>query len=829
MEARAGTSGASERQPPGPRAAATAGSGVCSLCGLPVPLSAIHYGTDAEELRFCCHGCRQVYLLLAAASGVLPEGFRETELYRVCAEAGIIPALSSAANARTVPEAANVAALELSCAVEGMWCPSCAWLIEQLLTRMHGVLRSKVSFVSDRLRISYLPHLISPAEIVSRLGQLGYRLIVDTGQATGWEGRKRDALSLGVAAIFTANIMMVSAVFYGFFDVPAGIAAGLGYPVLAMTAFVLFYAGLPILKRGVVSLRYGSPSMDTLIALGALSAFGYSIAELLTGGLHLYFDTASMLVTFVLLGRYVEGRARQNIRSATDDLSRVGRTKVRLADGKQTWTRADLILRGELFTVSTGETIPLDGRVAAGAAIIDESIVTGEPVPKNKGPGDTVPGGSSVLDGDVTLEATAASADSLAGRMAAAIENGLETKDDYERLADRISRAFVPAVFSIAAATGIVVWFLGLPMNQALLRALTVLLIACPCSLGLATPLVKVAAVGCARRLGILVGNPSALERLHTIDTVIFDKTGTLTEGSFTLEEIIHKATDDSVVLSRLAGVEMHARHFIGKEIVREAEKRSIPVGPAERFEEYAGCGIRGAANDGDTYIGNRAFMSMHGMEIDEDLCRQVEVHESNGKTCVFFAWDGKAQGLLVFGDRMRAGAREAVERLQGRGIDVWLVSGDGGATTQAAAQSVGIGRFKGGVLPDGKVELIQSLRANGRRVAMIGDGINDAPALANADVGCAFAARTDIAADAADIAFLTPDFGKLFQALSLSSIAMRTIRQNLFFAFLYNGVAIVLAALGLLNPFIAVIAMAGSSLTVTANAFRLGRGRISA
>ncbi len=800
----------------------------CALCGLPLPSTREGHAADADgpdDVSFCCHGCRQVFLLLSAVSGVLPDNFRQTELYRLCVESGIVPSASTAS--APPPQSGNAAPppLELSLSVEGMWCPSCAWLIEEVLRRTRGVIDPNVSFVSDRLHLAYLPHLVSPDEIVSRIARLGYRL-TEPGSAGTDQGKKEQIL-LALAALLTCNIMMASAVFYGLVALPENVTRFFSYPVLVLTSFVVFVAGLPILKRGFASLRYGAPSMDALVSFGALSAYSYSFIQVMRGDVRLYFDTASMLVVFVLLGRYVETRARRSIRDGVAELRRIARNKVRTVRG--TWVQADSLEPGERFTLETGETAPLDGVVLTGAVAVDESFLTGEAAPRMKNVGDRVSGGSAVRDGSATVEATATAAGSLIGRIIAAMEEALEKKDAHEVLADRISRFFVPLVLAAGVCTGLVVLFSGSSAGQALLRTLTVLLIACPCTLGIAIPLVKVVAIGLAARIGVLVRNAEAFERLRTIDAIVFDKTGSLTEGNFSLRAVSHHEADEKQLFSLLASVEVRSRHFIGKEIVKQAAGRGVAFEPAQAFRQYAGLGVKGAVAGRDICIGNRELMMLHGMAPEQDFDRKAEDSEGEGNTCVFFGWEGRTRGLLVFGDRLREHAAETVARLQEKGREVWLVSGDGESTTRAVAQSVGIAHWVGRALPEGKAALIKTLQGRGRRVAMIGDGINDGPALACAEVGCAFGAGVDLIQSISDVAFLSPDIRTLLKAMKLSALTGRTIRQNLFFAFLYNLVAIPVAAAGLLNPLIAVIAMVGSSLTVTGNALRMSSTRFDA
>lgn len=797
----------------------------CHLCGLPINGADTQYSTGSGVLHFCCHGCQQVFLLLTAASGVLPEGFRETELYRVCVEAGIVPAGAPVTNTAALHGDADLPPMEFAGEVQGMWCPSCAWLIEEILRRMPGVLNPKVSFASDRLNLEYLPHIVSPADIIARIGRLGYRLITPHEGGAGRESNRESVLPLAVSAFLTGNIMMASVFFYGLFDVSSAVLRGFSYPTAVMASFVLFWAGMPVLKRGFTSLWYGSPSMDTLISLGALSAYAYSLARMVTGGVHLYFDTAAMLVTSILFGRYIEARARQDIRSGLSDLYRISRGKVRTSGGAgETWLPADMVKPGQSFIVRAGETACLDGRLTRGSAAVDESCLTGEAHPRVRHPGDMLRAGSIVCTGEIVLEATADTTRSFVGQMIAAIEKALDKKDAYERLAEKVSRIFVPVIFTMAGATGLFVLASGSPPGEALLRALTVLIISCPCTLGIAIPLAKVRAVALARKAGIIIRDPDALERFPGIDTFFLDKTGTVTEGRFSLRHI-SCICDRAGLLSRLASVEVHSRHFIGQEIVRAAREAGCAIAGSEAFTTYPGLGVSGNVNGITVFLGNRALMEREGMTGDEAGDAEASSWEEIGNTCVFFAWGGRVRGFLVLGDALREGAVEAVKSLEENGIDIRLISGDAAATTAAVAGSLGINHFTGDVLPERKAQLIESCRKRGRKVAMIGDGLNDAPALATADIGCAFGSGIDLVQGTADVVFLSGDPGSILKARELSALARRTIRQNLLFAFLYNAMAIPVAALGVLNPFIAVVAMAGSSLAVTGNVLRMSGG----
>ncbi|HUJ90187.1 MAG TPA: heavy metal translocating P-type ATPase, partial [Syntrophorhabdales bacterium] len=397
-------------------------------------------------------------------------------------------------------------------------------------------------------------------------------------------------------------------------------------------------------------------------------------------------------------------------------------------------------------------------------------------------------------------------------------------KVPVELLADRITAFFVPVVLFIAAIAALFLLVRNVPADEVLLRSLTVLLISCPCALGIATPLVKVAMLGIGRSKGLLIRDPGALERAKDLDVLLFDKTGTITEGNFALQSVITEGFPEEEVLSRLAALELRSSHFLAREIVRRARQSGTNIGEAEHVEEVQGRGVKGVVGNDTVIVGNRSFMTEQQMALPATFDGAAAIRQRQGMTVLFFGWEGEVKGILVFGDPVRAGIRELVNRLRERGIAVWLVSGDAKETTAAVAASVGIEECRGQMLPAEKAHLIVSLKRAGRKVGMVGDGLNDAAALAQADVGFAFGVGSDLIREASDIAILAAEPGRVLDVLDLSQLATKTIRQNLLFAFLYNATAIPLAVSGLLNPLIAVVAMFGSSFTVIGNALRITR-----
>jgi len=809
-----------------------------------------------ELLPFCCPGCQQVFLLLFNSPSGLPVNFRETDLYRVCVEAGIIPRAPEGISLESAerPQESSLSPLDLILKVEGMWCPTCSWLIEEVLRRTKGILEPQVSFFSDLVQVKYFPHLLSPPEIMTRISRLGFRPALfeeDPGES---REKRSMVLRLGVSAILTTNIMMISmALYFGFFrDLSREVIGYFSYPLWLMATPVVFYGGFPILRRGLAGLRHGNPSMDSLISMGALAAYFYSLVQLAQGSIHLYFDTPAMLITFVLLGKYIETHAREKVAAGITDLYKLAHQKVRILTptpilppqgggslprgvssailqgmgegGKELWISAEDVKPGDEFLVLAGERVPLDGQILSGQGEVDESILTGEARPVKKQPGDGVMGGALLLAGKLKIKKSRIGQESSLGQMITLMQEALAKKNPAELLADRITRWFVPAILALAGLTAFYVWLSRSSVDEALFRSLTVLLISCPCALGIATPLVKVAIMGLAKSRGILIRNPGALDRTKDLDIFVFDKTGTLTEGNFSLQKIFCTGTPEREVLSRMAATEVRSDHFLAREIVRRAREENINLEEVHGYESLQGMGVKGNVKGDPTFIGNRQLMIREKIELPSALNQQALGFEEKGMTTAFFGWGKSVHGFLVFGDSLRKGIRQMVQELQVRGITTWIVSGDGQGTTRAVAGESGVANFLGQALPQHKVELIKSLQDKGHRVGMVGDGINDAAALAQADVGFALGTGTHILREASDFTLLASDPTRVSGALDLSALAVRAIRQNLFFAFLYNSIAIPLAVAGLLNPLIAVFAMFAGSLTVIGNALRISK-----
>ena len=565
--------------------------------------------------------------------------------------------------------------------------------------------------------------------------------------------------------------------------------------------------------------------MDTLIAVGTLAAYGYSVVALVGGG-DLYFETSALLIAFLSLGRFLEARVRRRASHALRALLELGAKQACVVvDGEERYIAVEDVRVGDTLRIRPGEKVAVDGVVVAGAAAVDESMLTGESVPVDKVPGDRVAGATVNRDGLLTIQATAVGADTALAQIVRRVEEAQNSKAPVQALADRIAARFVPAVLLIAVATfgG---WALLAGDPQTGLRAaLTVLIIACPCALGLATPTAIMVGTGRGAAMGILIKGAEVLERSRSIDTVVFDKTGTLTTGQMTVVDVVSAGPmPTSGVLALAAAAESGSEHPIGVAIVAAAGASGLAVPGVESFRSSAGLGVDATIEGRSVRVGRRSLLAAGGLTIDAGTERAAGDLEEGGATVVFVAVDGAVAGLIAVADRVREESRAAVAALQGLGIDVVMLTGDNHRAAGRIAEQVGITTVVAEVLPGDKAGEIARLQQRNHRVAMVGDGVNDAPALAQADVGIAIGTGTDVAIEASDLTLLSADLGGVPAGLGLARRTFRTILQNLGWAFGYNLAALPIAALGLLNPIVAGATMAFSSVSVVLNSLRLYR-----
>jgi copper-transporting P-type ATPase V len=593
----------------------------------------------------------------------------------------------------------------------------------------------------------------------------------------------------------------------------------------AATMPVQFIAGWPFLLGAAQRAREKTANMDTLIALGTLTAFIYSTYELFVGG-PLFFDTAALIIAAVVLGRYFEARAHGKTREAISKLLEMGAKEARLlADGEERLVPVDQVQVADLVRVRPGEKIPVDGEVIDGRAAVDESMLTGESIPVEKTIGDHVAGATVNTDGLLTVRATAVGADTALAQIVRLVEQAQGGKAPVQRMADRVSAVFVPAVIGVAAVTFVGWALIAANPVAGMTAAVAVLIIACPCALGLATPTAIMVGTGRGADMGILIKGGEVLEASKKIDTVVFDKTGTLTRAQMRLTDVIAgKRRQPDSVLRIAAAVESGSEHPIGAAIVAGARERGLEIPAATAFANLAGHGVRAEVQGQPVVVGRRKLVDEHDLVLPEHLAAAAVELEEQGRTAVFVGRDGQVVGVLAVADTIKDDAVDTVRQLHGLGLQVALITGDNARTAAAIANQVGIERVLAEVLPQDKVTEVRRLQDEGRVVAMVGDGVNDAPALVQADLGIAIGTGTDVAIEASDITLMSERLDGVVHAIELSRRTLRTIHQNLGWAFGYNTAAIPLAALGLLNPVIGGAAMGFSSVSVVTNSLRLRR-----
>jgi P-type Cu+ transporter len=666
--------------------------------------------------------------------------------------------------------------------VSGMTCAACARTIERTLTKTPGVERAAVNLATATATVEYDPARVGPGDFIGAIEQLGYGVPQQAPRPDAEEPAFRRRLWL--AAILAVPIMWL------------GMTHRLPWVQLALTTPVVLYAGAPFYIAAWKALLHRSANMNTLIALGTGAAFLYSLYDTFRGGHHVYYEAAAVIIALILLGRTLEARARgrasEAIRRLIDLQPRTARV---VRGGEEIETPVEQVRTGDLIAVRPGERIPVDGVIHEGEAALDESMLTGESLPVDKRAGDAVYGGTLNRSGAIRFEATKVGRGAVLQQMIELVKQAQGSRAPVARLADVVSAYFTVGVL-IAAALTFVGWLLVAPFSTAMVNAVAVLIIACPCALGLATPVAIMVGTGRGAERGILIKGGEALEMGRRIDTVILDKTGTITQGKPQVVAVRPAGPFTEDELLRLAAsAERHSEHPLGKAIVEAARARGLALEEPERWSSETGIGVRARIGGRDVAI---------------------------GRPGVTLTVDGAVAGVIEIADAIKPEAAEAIRRLRALSLDVWMITGDRRDTAEAIAREAGIDHVVAEALPQGKVDAVKKLQAAGKRVAFAGDGVNDAPALAQADLGIAMASGTDIAMEAGDITLMRSTLSGVPESIELSRRTLRIIRQNLFWAFAYNTVGIPIAALGLLSPMLASAAMALSSITVVTNSLRL-------
>ena len=725
----------------------------------------------------------------------------------------------------------SVPAEQRELSIGGMTCASCAGRVEKALKKAPGVLRAEVNLASERAKVSGIAGVMRAADLVAAVVRAGYSAEVLTGDAerdreiAANEAARvqRQLLQVIAAALLTAPLVlqMILPLFGLPFMLP-------GWLELALATPVQFVIGGRFYVAAWKALRAGTGNMDLLVALGTSAAYFYSLWLLLQGGhRHLYFEAAAVVVALVVLGKWLEARAKRSTTTALRALMALRPERARVErDGGEVEVPVAAVARGDVVVVRPGERLPVDGRVVEGRSQLDESLLTGESLPVTRQRGDPVTGGSINGAGLLRVQATAVGKDATLARIIALVEGAQSTKAPVQRLVDRVSAIFVPIVLAIAFAAFMGWWMLEGDFAPALVAAVSVLVIACPCALGLATPTAIMVGTGAAARAGILIRDAEALEQAYRVDTVVLDKTGTLTEGKPAVTDIVTRDIAETELLRLAAAAQHGSEHPLARAVLARAE--GLALQPMRDFQSHTGLGLTAEVDGRPIAIGNRRLMAAHKVET-APLEDRAAALEGRGRTAMWIAevtGTPRLLGLIAVADPIKPSAKAAVARLHDLGIATLLLSGDNERTAAAVAAEVGIARVKAGVLPADKAAEIGRLQAAGSRVGMVGDGVNDAPALAAADVGIAMGTGADVAMQTAGITLMRGDPRLIADAIAISRATYRKIRQNLFWALAYNILAIPIAAFGLLNPIIAAAAMALSSLTVVGNATLLRRFR---
>jgi Cu+-exporting ATPase len=709
--------------------------------------------------------------------------------------------------------------------IEGMTCAACSTRVEKALNKVEGVTFASVNLSTNKAVVEFPSGAIEDEVLIKAVERAGYKAEVEVERNVDKERemREKEIKSLKTSFIISAifSLPLFSAMFFhmaGNHNILTN-----GYFQLVLATFVQFVIGSRFYIGAYKSLRGGGANMDVLVAMGTSAAYFYSLYNLIIGVHEFYFEASAVIITLILLGKTFEAIAKGRTSEAIKKLVGLQPKTARvIRGGEEVDLPVENVKIGDTIVVRPGEKIPVDGVIVEGNSSIDESMITGESIPIDKSVGDEVIGATINKFGSFKFKATKVGKDTVLSQIVKLVEDAQGSKAPVQRLADRISGIFVPVVIGIALITFFIYYLIQGNFNTGLINAVAVLVIACPCALGLATPTAIMVGTGKGAENGILFKSGEHLERAHEMDTIVFDKTGTITKGEPEVTDIIslgEMSRDE--LLNIAATVEKTSEHPLGQAIVRKAEEELLMIKEAEKFSAIPGKGIKASIDDKNIYVGNRRLMEEENIDV-KSLEERLSQLEEEGKTAMLVAIDGNIEGIIAVADKIKESSKEAIEKLIDMGLEVYMITGDNERTAKAIGKQVGIKNVLAEVLPENKAQMVERIKAEGKKVGMVGDGINDAPALVAADVGFAIGTGTDVAIEAADITLMRGDLMSIVTAIRLSHKTMRTIKQNLFWAFFYNSIGIPFSAFGFLNPMIAGAAMAFSSVSVVTNSLRL-------
>jgi len=818
----------------------------CYHCGQPLPSEPFRESINDRELDFCCQGCQAVcgYIFKAGLESYYEKRDRSRPGGPPLLLAGDI---DSTINPKLVRSEGNIS--EISLMIEGIHCAACIWLIEKVLGEADGIIAARVNFSTNRARVQWDSKRLSIGEIVKKISSLGYGAVPydpASSEAVLAEKNNDTLVRLVVAGFSTvASMFLAEGLYAGYFwGIDAASRNFMQWLSMFITIPAVFYSAIPFMKGAYNGLRNRAMTMDLPIALGALITFFYSAWATVNKRGDVYFDSAAMFICLILAGRYIESSSRKKAGNATERLLGLGaKSATVIRDGECVIVPVDSVLVGESVEVRPGEKIPVDGVVIEGESRVDETMLTGESRHLKKVVGSKVSGATLNIDGRFLFRVTAIGEDTVLSKIIRLVEDAQSSKGAIQMMADKIAAWFVPAILGIASLTYIY-WSIHDP-SHAVIYAVAVLIITCPCALALAIPTATIAGTGAGAREGILIKNGEVLEKAHKATHVIFDKTGTLTEGKMGVVNTVVSGrwsgvSSENELLKIAALIEKSSEHPIGKAIAREAMERKLDLNAKiEGFRAYPGKGVEGkiewpvaGGQWSVVLVGNRKLMLENGLQIPHELIEEEERLSSEGKTVVFISTghrppttDHSLFGLIAISDKIRPESKDAVANLKNMGLRVTILTGDNQKTAAAVANAVGADGFIAEVLPADKESIVKELQRKGDVVIMVGDGINDAPALARADIGIAVGSGTDVAIESADIILLNSNPLLVARAIGISRKTFGIIKGNLGISFLYNIVFTPLAAMGFIVPVVAGIAMPLSSLAVIGNSIRAGRG----